>query len=188
MLNGDAHLSTTWERELRIWPLQFSKTRARKAYQKAPALIILVEVLVRMLIQIDEPVIRWVEPDFRLLYVGSDRDFVASLRNALRRPVFQIVPCPDHRSAILFLESDIWYHLFLSEVDTQDPTGLELIRLVRSLSHRKRIPIIAVTANERKRDLEEVTRREGVTKCVSKQETYQPLYQRLSSAVYVWGR
>jgi len=121
-----------------------------------------------MLIQIDEPVIHWIEPDFRLLYVGSDQDFVASLRSALPSAIYQVVPCPDRSSAILFLESDIRYHLFLLEVDAQDPLGLELIRLARSLSHREHTPIIAVTANERKGDLEEVVRREGANECMSK--------------------
>jgi hypothetical protein len=64
-----------------------------------------------MLIRIDGPAIPDQRPDFRLLYVGSDQQWLAALRKVLKRPEYHIVSCPDRGSAVLFLKGDARYHL-----------------------------------------------------------------------------
>jgi hypothetical protein len=44
-----------------------------------------------MLIRISEPAIPSQNPDFRLLYVGSDQQWLAALRKFLRKPEFHVV-------------------------------------------------------------------------------------------------
>lgn len=111
-----------------------------------------------MLIRIDEPAIPYQRPDFRLLYVGSDQQWLAALRKVLRKPEYHIVSCPDRGSAILFLKGDARYHLLLFELDLRGTTGLELARLARSLPHREKLPIIIVAGEEITDQLEELAR------------------------------
>jgi DNA-binding response OmpR family regulator len=111
-----------------------------------------------MLIRIDEPAIPYQRPDFRLLYVGSDQQWLAALRKVLRKPEIHIVSCPDRGSAILFLKGDARYHLLLFELDLRGTTGLELARLARSLPHREKLPIIIVAGEEITDQLEELAR------------------------------
>lgn len=120
-----------------------------------------------MLIHLDEPGIPSFEPDFRLLYVGSDQDFLMALRKTLRKPVYLVVACPDRGSAHLFLTSDIPYNLFLFELEERNTTSLELLQLARSLSHREHLPIITVAANEGTNDLQKAARRAGANECLS---------------------
>src|SRR6267142_154213 len=101
-----------------------------------------------MLIRIGEPAIPYQNPDFRLLYVGSDQQWLAALRKVLRKPEFHIVSCPDRSSAILFIKGDASYQLLLFEFELRGTTGLELTRLARSLPHREKLPIIIVAEGE----------------------------------------
>jgi PleD family two-component response regulator len=121
-----------------------------------------------MMIQIDEPANRWFQPDFRLLYVGSDRDFFAALRNALRAPGYLVVSCPDRGSANLFLKSNIPYNLFLFTLEMRNTMGLEFLRSARSLAHREATPVIVVAPNERSVELQTVARQAGADDGVSK--------------------
>jgi CheY-like chemotaxis protein len=121
-----------------------------------------------MLIRIGEPAIPYQKPDFRLLYVGSDQQWLAALREVLREPEHHIVSCPDRGSAILFLKGDARYHLLLFELDLGGTTGLELASLARSLPHRELLPIIIVTEDEVTDKLEELARSAGASECLTK--------------------
>src|SRR6267378_3565538 len=101
-----------------------------------------------MLIRIGEPAIPYQNPDFRLLYVGSDQQWLADLRKVLKRPEYHIVSCPDRGSAVLFLKGDARYQLLLFELELRGTTGLELASLARSLPHREPLPIIIVAEDE----------------------------------------
>lgn len=68
------------------------------------------------------------------------------------------------------LESDIRYDLFLFDLDLLDETGLELVRLVRSLRHRQRTPIIIVAADDAIERLGELARSAGANECLTKTE------------------
>jgi len=121
-----------------------------------------------MLIRIGEPAIPYQNPDFRLLYVGSDQQWLAALRKHLRKPEFHIVSCPDRGSAILFLKGDARYHLLLFELELRGTTGLELASLARSLPHREHLPILIVAGEEITDQLEELARRAGANECLTK--------------------
>ena len=121
-----------------------------------------------MLIRIGEPAIPYQDPDFRLLYVGSDQHWLAALRKVLRKPEYHIVSCPDRGSAILFLKGEARYHLLLFELELRGTTGLELASLARSLPHREQLPIIVVAEDEVTDQLEERARRAGASECLTK--------------------
>jgi DNA-binding response OmpR family regulator len=121
-----------------------------------------------MLIRIDGPAIPYQRPDFRLLYVGSDQQWLAALRKFLRKPEYHIVSCPDRGSAILFLKGEVKYHLLLFELELRGTTGLELASLARSLPHREQLPIIIVSGDEVTDQLEELARRAGASERLTK--------------------
>ena len=118
-------------------------------------------------------------PRFRILYVGSDLDFLAVLRKALRKLEHHVVSCPDRDSAGLFLKSEIPYHLFLFDIEMRDAAALELARLARSLSHREDISIIIV-ANEVTNSLEVRARNAGADECITKTEDISAAMERIA--------
>ena len=121
-----------------------------------------------MLIRIGEPAIPYQNPDFRLLYVGSDQHWLAALRQVLRKPEYHIVSCPDRGSAILFLKGDARYHLLLFELELSGTTGLELASLARSVPHREHLPILIVAGEEITDQLEELAHRAGASEYLTK--------------------
>jgi CheY-like chemotaxis protein len=78
------------------------------------------------------------------------------------------VACADGESAILFLRSEIPYDLLLIDLDWRGKEGLKLARLAHSLRHRKRMPIVLVTARKLNSDMKTSARRAGVKECVTK--------------------
>lgn len=103
----------------------------------------------------------YAEPKWRILYVGCNQELLIGLSKVLRKPEYDIVYCPDHGSAILFLEGDPRYHLLLFEFELHGKSGLDLTAIARSLSHRAHLQIVIVTANEIIGDIEERARTSG---------------------------
>jgi DNA-binding response OmpR family regulator len=111
---------------------------------------------------------RSTESQSRLLYFGADLDFIAALRKALTKAGCRLVTCSDQGSAILFLKSDIPYELMLIDFEWQKEQGLKLARLAHSLRHRKRMPIILLTATESDEKMGVFARKPGAGECVMK--------------------
>ena len=89
---------------------------------------------------------RAVEAKFRLLYLSTDLELIAAMKQVLREPDYHLVTCGDHGSAALFLTSDIPYDLLLIDLEWRGSEGLNLVKLTRSLTSRKRLPIILLAA------------------------------------------
>ena len=117
-------------------------------------------------------------PRFRIVYVGNDPDFLYALRKAGGKPEQHVVSCPDRDSAIVFLKSDIRYHLVLFDIEMRDTAALELAELTRSLSHRGDIPIVIV-ANEVTGSLEERARSAGADECIAKTQDISVVVERI---------
>jgi CheY-like chemotaxis protein len=111
---------------------------------------------------------RSTESKFRLLYLGTDLELIAAVRQVLTEPVYRLVACSDRETAILFLKSEIPYRLLLIDLEWRGKEGLKLARLAHSLRHRKRMPIILVAATELSSDLKASARKAGVSECVTK--------------------
>jgi CheY-like chemotaxis protein len=111
--------------------------------------------------------------------VGSDQELLITLRTVLLRPEYHIVSCADRGSAILFLKGDPRYDLLLFDLELHGSTGLKLARLAQSLPHRRRTPKILATLHEITGSLEELARKAGVNKCLTKTEGVDELSQTI---------
>jgi CheY-like chemotaxis protein len=111
---------------------------------------------------------RSTESKFRLLYLGTDLKLIATLSKALTEPDYRLVSCSDRESAIQFLKSKIRYDLLLIDLEWRGNEGLKLAQLAHSLRHRRRMPIILVTATGLSSQLERLARRAGVKECMTK--------------------
>jgi DNA-binding response OmpR family regulator len=106
--------------------------------------------------------------EYRLLYVGQDVDWFRRLKGALGLPANRLVYCAGGSSVGHFLKSNIRYDLFWFDLDLLDETGLELVRLVRSLPHRRLTPIIMAGGDEVIGRLEGLARQAGANECLTK--------------------
>jgi PleD family two-component response regulator len=107
-------------------------------------------------------------PDYRVLYVGQDVHWFRRLKSALGLPANRLVYCAGGSSVGHFLKSNIRYDLFLFDLDLLNETSLEWNRLVRSLPHRQRTPIIMVGADEVIGRLGDLARQAGANECLTK--------------------
>ncbi len=119
---------------------------------------------------IDKPAADREESEYRLLYVGRDVDWFRRLKNLLGMPAKRLVYCAGGSSVELLLKSDIRYDLFLFDLDLLNETGMELVRMVRSLAHRRHTPIIIVESEEVIDRLKELVRDAGADECLTKTE------------------
>ena len=106
--------------------------------------------------------------EYRLLYVGQDVDWFRRLKGALGLPANRLVYCAGGSSVGHFLKSNIRYDLFWFDLDLLDETGLELVRLARSLPHRHLTPIIIAGGDEVIGRLEDLARQAGANECLTK--------------------
>ena len=106
--------------------------------------------------------------EYRLLYVGQDVDWFRRLKGSLGLSANRLVYCAGGSSVGHFLKSNIRYDLFWFDLDLLDETGLELVRLVRSLPHRRLTPIIIAGGNEVIGRLEGLARQAGANECLTK--------------------
>jgi DNA-binding response OmpR family regulator len=123
------------------------------------------------------------ESRFRLLYLGTDLDLVASLRTELTKLDYWLVTCSDRGSAILLLKSEIPYDLLLLDLEWRGADGLKLARLAHSLGHRKRTPIMLVTATELSNEVQALARRAGATVWATKTRDMSALIDALRNLV-----
>jgi len=70
------------------------------------------------------------------LYLGTDLELIAAVRQELTESDYRLVACSDRESAILFLKSEIPYHLLLIDLDWRGREVLKFARLANSLRHR----------------------------------------------------
>ena len=108
------------------------------------------------------------ESKFRLLFVSSDLEALVSLRAVLTRPQVHIIACSDRGSAILFLKSEIPYHLLLIDLEWRGTEGLKLARLARSLRHRKQMGTVLISATALTGQMDELARKAGIHEYVRK--------------------
>jgi len=118
---------------------------------------------------IDEPTIDRTKSEYRLIYVGRDVDWFRRLKRVLGLPANRLVYCAGD-SVERLLKSNIRYDLFLFDLDLLNESGLELVRMVRSLGHRQDTPIIIVAADEVIGRLGELVRSAGANECLTKTE------------------
>ena len=90
------------------------------------------------------------------------------LKSALGLPANRLVYCAGGGSVGSFLKSNIRYDLFLFDLDLLSGAGLEWVRLVRSLPHRRLTPIIMVGGDEVIGRLGDLARQARANECLTK--------------------
>lgn len=116
---------------------------------------------------------------FRVLYLGDDLKFIARFREEVSESVYHLITCPDYGSAVLFLRSDIHYDLMLIDHDWRGNEGLKLARLSRSQRHRKRMPIVLLSAVSLDAETVGSAKKAGVVECALKTADLNELVSRV---------
>jgi CheY-like chemotaxis protein len=100
------------------------------------------------------------------LYVEDDRFVADTVREILEQEGWKVITCSDGAAALRRIESDTPYDVLLLDYDLPRVNGIELVRRARQMAHRKRTPIIMLSAT----DCEREAWRAGVTAFLRKPE------------------
>jgi two-component system chemotaxis response regulator CheY len=87
-----------------------------------------------------------------ILFVEDHQVVAQAVREALELEGWRVSLCGNGAVALLRLASETSYHLLLCDYNLPDVNGLELVRYVRTLPHRKQTPIIMFSASECSRE------------------------------------
>ena len=85
---------------------------------------------------------------YKILYVGANYALAKYLNHELKELDCFVEYCSPLWQPHLFIESDIKYALLLVDEQLPETTGAEFTQFVRSLRHRKDLPIIAVKKSD----------------------------------------
>lgn len=92
-----------------------------------------------------------------ILLVEDNRMVAETLKETLEAYGWRVEACAEGTGALRALESDARFDLLLLDNDLPGVTGTELVRLARKLTHRRRTPIVMLSAS----DVEDEARRVG---------------------------
>ncbi len=101
-----------------------------------------------------------------ILHAEDSQVVADAVRDTLELEGWKIITCPDGATALDRIESDTPYDVLLLDYDLPRVNGLELMRRARQTIHRKRTPIIMLSAT----DCEHEAWRAGVTAFLRKPE------------------
>jgi len=83
-----------------------------------------------------------------ILHVEDSKIVADTVRDALEMEGLNVVTCVNGATALRMLEGKEHYDLLLFDNDLPHVNGVELIRRARRLPHRKRTPIIMLSAGD----------------------------------------
>ena len=106
-----------------------------------------------------------------ILHAEDDRLVADAVRETLELEGWKVVTCPDGAMALKRIESHAEYDVLLLDYDLPRINGLELVRRARQTAHRKRTPLIMLSAT----DCEREAWRAGVTAFLRKPEDVSKL-------------
>jgi two-component system phosphate regulon response regulator PhoB len=87
-----------------------------------------------------------------ILHVEDNKLVAEAAKDTLKYEGYSIVICGDGSSALEILQSTDPYALLIFDNELHGINGLELIRRARQISHRRRTPIIMLSASDCERD------------------------------------
>ena len=93
-----------------------------------------------------------------ILHIEDHKVMAEAVGEMLESEGFRVVTCPDGAAAVNRMASNASYDLIIVDNHLPNVQGLELVRHARRLPHRKRTPIIMLSASE----VEPEARRAGV--------------------------
>ena len=83
-----------------------------------------------------------------VLHVEDSKIVADTVRDALEMEGFSVVTCVNGATALRMLEGKERYDLLLLDNDLPHVSGIELIRRVRQLPHRRRTPVVMFSAGD----------------------------------------
>lgn len=111
-----------------------------------------------------------------LLHAEDNRAVADAVRDTLELKGWEVDTCPDGAMALKRVESNSAYDVLLLDYDLPRVSGLELVRRARRLPHRRRTPIIMLSAM----DCEREAWRAGVTAFLRKPEDVPKLAETIA--------
>jgi two-component system chemotaxis response regulator CheY len=114
-----------------------------------------------------------------ILHAEDSQVVADAVRDTLELEGWKIITCPDGATALDRIESDTPYDVLLLDYDLPRVNGLELLRRARQTIHRKRTPIIMLSAT----DCEHEAWRAGVTAFLRKPEDMLKLTEIIGHAL-----
>jgi CheY-like chemotaxis protein len=83
-----------------------------------------------------------------VLLAEADRPVASAVRDALEAEGWSVVMCDDGAMALRSIESNAPYDLLLVDYDLPNVNGLEIVRRARALRHRRRTPVVVLSASD----------------------------------------
>jgi CheY-like chemotaxis protein len=120
-------------------------------------------------------------PPLTILYAEANTVLMLNVTEMLEDEGWRVDSCPDGLKARAKIESDTEYDLLLLDSELPAVSGLELVRLVRRLIHRRYTPIILLSTTEMGRE----ARSAGVDLFLKKTEN---IYAIVESVLKLAGR
>jgi len=82
----------------------------------------------------------------RILHVEDDQAVAGTIRELLTLEGWEVEPCADGTTAMRTIASHTPYDLLLLDYELPGMNGVQLVQHARSLAHRRRIPVIILSA------------------------------------------
>ncbi|HEX8709744.1 MAG TPA: response regulator [Pyrinomonadaceae bacterium] len=114
-----------------------------------------------------------------ILYAEDYRLLMQQVRRLLEDEGWRVEVCADGRAALEKIAGDESYDLLLLDNSLPGVTGLELARRARLLTHRRRTPIIMLSASETATEAEQA----GVNLFLKKPEQIQMVVAAIRNLV-----
>jgi CheY-like chemotaxis protein len=114
-------------------------------------------------------------PPINILYAEDFQPVKHIVKEMLELEGWRVEDCDDGLTTLGRIESRAPYDLILLDDDLPGLTGLELAARARTLEHRRRTPILMLSAAERRRDAHAA----GVSLFLKKPEDMQSLVETI---------
>lgn len=111
-----------------------------------------------------------------ILHAEDNRAVADAVRETLELEGWEVESCPNGATALKRIEGDTPYDVLLLDYDLPRVNGLELVRRARQTHHRKRTPIIMLSAA----DCEREAWRAGVTAFLRKPDDVPKLAETIA--------
>lgn len=94
------------------------------------------------------------EPRGRILVAEDEPHIRRILVTMLEAADYEVVPTPDGAVAIAYLETDQPIDLVVTDLMMPEATGLDVLKRLQTLEHRKTVPVLVLTAKGQDADRE----------------------------------
>ncbi|HVF56164.1 MAG TPA: response regulator [Pyrinomonadaceae bacterium] len=87
------------------------------------------------------------------IFYAEDHKVVAdAVKDTLEDEGLRVVLCDDGAVALMNISGETYYDLFIVDNHLPNVNGMELVRRIRKLPHRRSIPVIMLSASDYERE------------------------------------